>query len=234
MCATGPSSGARKGSSNECPPQPIYGPCCPSKARVNGACHAEALSLEGVAAKRKGSLYRTGRSADWLKMKTPHGAEIERERFAYRVRSRPGSTHVARLLLASRTGCRCPCARLPQLRILPRTVVRRSRSASSSDKPRVIGCADRAARTGGEPSGRRRVRRRQPLDLLLHFGIRRRISRHSSASGSSFARANSIARVRRWRRRGGRWRSDPFEHPIMGCAEAYRHRTATPKPSGTI
>jgi bifunctional non-homologous end joining protein LigD len=45
---------------------------------------AEALRLEGVVAKRKGSLYRAGRTADWLKIKTPHGVEVERERFAYR------------------------------------------------------------------------------------------------------------------------------------------------------
>jgi len=42
---------------------------------------AETLGLEGVVAKRKGSLYRAGRSEDWLKIKTPHGIEAERKRF---------------------------------------------------------------------------------------------------------------------------------------------------------
>ena len=39
------------------------------------------MRLEGIVAKRKGSRYRAGRSTDWLKIKTPHGIEVERKRF---------------------------------------------------------------------------------------------------------------------------------------------------------
>ena len=36
---------------------------------------------EGIIGKRKGSLYKAGRTDDWLKIKTPHGIEVERKRF---------------------------------------------------------------------------------------------------------------------------------------------------------
>lgn len=41
---------------------------------------ADALGLEGVVAKRKGSLYRAGRTGDWLKIRTPHAIEMQRRR----------------------------------------------------------------------------------------------------------------------------------------------------------
>jgi bifunctional non-homologous end joining protein LigD len=39
------------------------------------------LELEGIVAKRPRSVYRAGRSVDWLKIKTPIGRERERRRF---------------------------------------------------------------------------------------------------------------------------------------------------------
>jgi ATP-dependent DNA ligase len=41
--------------------------------------HACKLGLEGIASKRKDSTYRSGRSADWLKMKNPACAAVKRE-----------------------------------------------------------------------------------------------------------------------------------------------------------
>jgi bifunctional non-homologous end joining protein LigD len=41
--------------------------------------HACKLRLEGIVSKRKGSPYRSGRSPDWLKMKNPACAAVERE-----------------------------------------------------------------------------------------------------------------------------------------------------------
>lgn len=41
---------------------------------------ADALGLEGVVAKRKASLYRAGRTGDWLKIRTPHAIEVQRRR----------------------------------------------------------------------------------------------------------------------------------------------------------
>jgi bifunctional non-homologous end joining protein LigD len=38
------------------------------------------MDLEGVVAKKLGSYYRAGRSANWLKIKTPIGRERERRR----------------------------------------------------------------------------------------------------------------------------------------------------------
>jgi bifunctional non-homologous end joining protein LigD len=35
--------------------------------------HACAMGLEGIVSKRKDSPYRSGRTKDWLKMKTPRG-----------------------------------------------------------------------------------------------------------------------------------------------------------------
>ena len=46
--------------------------------------HAEELRLEGIVAKKKGSPYPKGRTVDWLKIKTPHGREVEAKRFEYR------------------------------------------------------------------------------------------------------------------------------------------------------
>jgi ATP-dependent DNA ligase len=37
------------------------------------------LGLEGIVSKRKGSPYRSGRSADWLKMKNPEAPAVKRE-----------------------------------------------------------------------------------------------------------------------------------------------------------
>jgi len=41
--------------------------------------HACKMGLEGIVSKRKDSLYRSGRSPDWLKMKTPTCAAVKRE-----------------------------------------------------------------------------------------------------------------------------------------------------------
>jgi bifunctional non-homologous end joining protein LigD len=41
--------------------------------------HACKLGLEGIVSKRKDSPYRSGRSADWLKMKNPACAAVKRE-----------------------------------------------------------------------------------------------------------------------------------------------------------
>jgi ATP-dependent DNA ligase len=41
--------------------------------------HACKLGLEGIVSKRKDSPYRNGRSPDWLKMKNPACAAVERE-----------------------------------------------------------------------------------------------------------------------------------------------------------
>src|SRR5262245_11704739 len=41
--------------------------------------HACKLGLEGIVSKRLGSRYRSGRSADWLKMKNPAAPAVKRE-----------------------------------------------------------------------------------------------------------------------------------------------------------
>jgi ATP-dependent DNA ligase len=41
--------------------------------------HACKLGLEGIVSKRKGSPYRSGRSPDWLKMKSPEAPAVKRE-----------------------------------------------------------------------------------------------------------------------------------------------------------
>ena len=41
--------------------------------------HACKLGLEGIVSKRKGSSYRSGRSADWLKMKNANAPTVKRE-----------------------------------------------------------------------------------------------------------------------------------------------------------
>ena len=41
--------------------------------------HACKLGLEGIVSKRKESVYRSGRSPDWLKMKNPACAAVKRE-----------------------------------------------------------------------------------------------------------------------------------------------------------
>jgi bifunctional non-homologous end joining protein LigD len=41
--------------------------------------HACRMGLEGIVSKRKDSLYRSGRSPDWLKMKNPACAAVKRE-----------------------------------------------------------------------------------------------------------------------------------------------------------
>jgi bifunctional non-homologous end joining protein LigD len=41
--------------------------------------HACKMGLEGIVSKRKDSTYRSGRSADWLKMKNPACAAVKRE-----------------------------------------------------------------------------------------------------------------------------------------------------------
>jgi bifunctional non-homologous end joining protein LigD len=48
----------------------------------NGAivfAHACRMGLEGIVSKRKDSAYRSGRSPDWLKMKNPACAAVQRE-----------------------------------------------------------------------------------------------------------------------------------------------------------
>lgn len=44
---------------------------------------AVALGLEGIVAKRRGSRYRAGRTGDCVKIKTPHGREVEAKRFEH-------------------------------------------------------------------------------------------------------------------------------------------------------
>jgi ATP-dependent DNA ligase len=41
--------------------------------------HACKLGLEGIVSKRKDSPYRSGRSPDWLKMKSPDALAVKRE-----------------------------------------------------------------------------------------------------------------------------------------------------------
>jgi bifunctional non-homologous end joining protein LigD len=41
--------------------------------------HAGKLGLEGAVSKRKNSVYRSGRSADWLKMKNSDAPAVKRE-----------------------------------------------------------------------------------------------------------------------------------------------------------
>jgi len=41
--------------------------------------HACKMGLEGIVSKRKDSMYRSGRSPDWLKMKNPAAAAVTRE-----------------------------------------------------------------------------------------------------------------------------------------------------------
>ncbi len=41
--------------------------------------HACKLGLEGIVSKRKDSVYRSGRSRDWLKMKNPACGAVRRE-----------------------------------------------------------------------------------------------------------------------------------------------------------
>jgi bifunctional non-homologous end joining protein LigD len=41
--------------------------------------HACTLGLEGIVSKRLGSLYRSGRSRDWIKSKNPAAPAIKRE-----------------------------------------------------------------------------------------------------------------------------------------------------------
>jgi bifunctional non-homologous end joining protein LigD len=41
--------------------------------------HACKMGLEGIVSKRKGSIYRSGRSADWLKSKNPACEAVRRE-----------------------------------------------------------------------------------------------------------------------------------------------------------
>ena len=41
--------------------------------------HACKMGLEGIVSKRKDSMYRSGRSPDWLKMKNPEALAVKRE-----------------------------------------------------------------------------------------------------------------------------------------------------------
>jgi bifunctional non-homologous end joining protein LigD len=41
--------------------------------------HACKMRLEGIVSKRKDSMYRSGRSPDWLKMKNPAAPAVKRE-----------------------------------------------------------------------------------------------------------------------------------------------------------
>ena len=41
--------------------------------------HACRMGLEGIVSKRKDSMYRSGRSPDWLKMKNPYAPAVTRE-----------------------------------------------------------------------------------------------------------------------------------------------------------
>jgi ATP-dependent DNA ligase len=41
--------------------------------------HARKMGLEGIVSKRKDSLYQSGRSRDWLKMKNPAAPAVTRK-----------------------------------------------------------------------------------------------------------------------------------------------------------
>jgi bifunctional non-homologous end joining protein LigD len=41
--------------------------------------HARKMGFEGIVSKRKDSMYRSGRSPDWLKMKNPEASAVKRE-----------------------------------------------------------------------------------------------------------------------------------------------------------
>jgi ATP-dependent DNA ligase len=41
--------------------------------------HACKMRLEGIVSKRKDSMYRSGRSPDWLKLKNPTATAVNRE-----------------------------------------------------------------------------------------------------------------------------------------------------------
>ena len=41
--------------------------------------HACKIGLEGIVSKRLGSIYRSGRSKDWLKFKNPEAPAVKRE-----------------------------------------------------------------------------------------------------------------------------------------------------------
>jgi bifunctional non-homologous end joining protein LigD len=41
--------------------------------------HARAMGLEGIVSKRLGSIYRSGKSRDWLKFKYPEAPAVKRE-----------------------------------------------------------------------------------------------------------------------------------------------------------
>jgi ATP-dependent DNA ligase len=41
--------------------------------------HACKLGIEGIVSKRRGSLYRSGRSPDWIKCKNPTHPAVRRE-----------------------------------------------------------------------------------------------------------------------------------------------------------
>ena len=41
--------------------------------------HAGKMGLEGIVSKRKDSMYRSGRSPDWLKFKNPAAPAVKRE-----------------------------------------------------------------------------------------------------------------------------------------------------------
>jgi ATP-dependent DNA ligase len=47
---------------------------------------ADQAELEGIVAKRVDSMYRRGRSRDWLKIKTKHGRAIDEERASWNER----------------------------------------------------------------------------------------------------------------------------------------------------
>ena len=45
----------------------------------NGVAHACSLGGEGIVSKRLGSIYRSGRSANWIKVKNPAAPAVTRE-----------------------------------------------------------------------------------------------------------------------------------------------------------
>jgi len=58
----------------------IIEPCLPSSAeRRNRFQHACKLGCEGIVSKRLGSMYRSGRSPHWVKVKNPNAPAVKRE-----------------------------------------------------------------------------------------------------------------------------------------------------------
>jgi hypothetical protein len=51
----------------------------PTASQAGLICYACKLGLEGIVSKRLGSLYRSGRSRDWIKLTKPNAPAVKRE-----------------------------------------------------------------------------------------------------------------------------------------------------------